>query len=130
MRYCKAIVAALALVLLAAQARALLVDYADGDARRLLNMLEQIAVAAQARDWAEVDEAFVRSTLALWPDEALVFEDSPSGMRAAKAAGIFGFGILTGLTAEEMAEVGADRSITDFHDPALWEILEERLGRP
>ncbi|MGH8636693.1 MAG: replication-associated recombination protein A, partial [Burkholderiales bacterium] len=45
-------------------ARALLVDYADGDARRLLNMLEQIAVAAEARQWVEVDEEFLRSTLA------------------------------------------------------------------
>ncbi|MBM6596739.1 HAD family hydrolase [Microvirga pudoricolor] len=60
-------------------------------------------------------------------DEALVFEDSPSGMRAAKAAGIFGFGILTGLSAEEMREVGADRAIPDFHDPALWDILNARL---
>ncbi|MPZ42333.1 MAG: AAA family ATPase, partial [Betaproteobacteria bacterium] len=49
---------------LCAAARALLVDYADGDARRLLNMLEQIAVAAEARQWAEVDEEFLRSTLA------------------------------------------------------------------
>jgi putative ATPase len=45
-------------------ARVLLLGYADGDARRLLNMLEQIAVAAEARDWAEADEGFVRSTLA------------------------------------------------------------------
>jgi putative ATPase len=49
---------------LAAEARTLLVDYADGDARRLLNMLEQIAVAAEGRAWQEIDEAFVRSTLA------------------------------------------------------------------
>jgi len=66
--------------------------------------------------------------LGITADEALVFEDSPSGMRAAKAAGIFGFGILTGLTAEEMEAVGADRSIADFHDPILWQILEDRLG--
>ena len=66
--------------------------------------------------------------LGITADEALVFEDSPSGMRAAKAAGLFGFGILTGLTAEEMEAVGADRSIADFHDPVLWQILEERLG--
>jgi putative ATPase len=49
---------------LAASARRLLIDYADGDARRLLNMVEQIAVAAEAGQWAEVDEPFVRSTLA------------------------------------------------------------------
>ena len=30
--------------------------------------------------------------------EAIAFEDSPSGMRAAKAAGLFSFGVLTGLT--------------------------------
>jgi putative ATPase len=51
-------------LVLSAEARTLLVDYADGDARRLLNMLEQIAVAAEVRDWQEADEAFVRSTLA------------------------------------------------------------------
>ncbi len=49
---------------LTAAARALSIDYADGDARRLLNMLEQIAVAAEARQWAEIDEEFLRSTLA------------------------------------------------------------------
>ena len=65
--------------------------------------------------------------LGVGADEALVFEDSPSGMRAAKAAGIFSFGILTGLTADEMRDVGADRSIPDFHDPVLWDILNQRL---
>ncbi|MCC7082100.1 MAG: replication-associated recombination protein A [Burkholderiales bacterium] len=49
---------------LSGPARALLVDYADGDARRLLNMLEHLAVAAEARRWADVDEEFLRSMLA------------------------------------------------------------------
>ncbi|HYQ85137.1 MAG TPA: HAD family phosphatase [Rubrobacter sp.] len=61
--------------------------------------------------------------------EAIAFEDSPSGMRAAKAAGLFSFGVLTGLTADEMREVGADGAIMTFRDPALWEILEHRTGR-
>ncbi|MCC6535799.1 MAG: AAA family ATPase [Burkholderiales bacterium] len=46
-----------------ADARSLLVGYADGDARRLLNMLEQLDVAVQAQGKAEVDEAFLRSTI-------------------------------------------------------------------
>ncbi|MFC4174383.1 HAD family hydrolase [Microvirga sp. GCM10011540] len=66
--------------------------------------------------------------LGLGPEEAIAFEDSPSGMKAAKAAGLFSFGVLTGLTAEEMKGFGADRSIADFHDPALWEILERRVA--
>ena len=61
--------------------------------------------------------------------EAIAFEDSPSGMRAAKAAGLFSFGVLTGLTADEMREVGTDGAIMTFRDPALWEILEHRTGR-
>jgi len=49
---------------LAPDARKLVVDYADGDARRLLNMLEQLDVAAQTQNQVEVDAAFLRSTLA------------------------------------------------------------------
>jgi len=45
-------------------ARALLIGYADGDGRRLLNLLEQVQVAAQARGPEEIDDAFLRSTLA------------------------------------------------------------------
>ncbi|WP_201833131.1 HAD family hydrolase [Microvirga zambiensis] len=67
--------------------------------------------------------------LGLKAEEAIAFEDSPSGMRAAKAAGLFSFGVLTGLTADEMRDVGADGAIMTFRDPALWEILEHRTGR-
>lgn len=44
-------------------ARALLIQYADGDARRMLNLIEQLAVAAATLNQRQVDEAFVRSTL-------------------------------------------------------------------
>ena len=67
--------------------------------------------------------------LGIKAEEAIAFEDSPSGMRAAKAAGLFSFGILTGLTADEMRDVGADGAVMTFRDPALWEILEHRTGR-
>ena len=43
-------------------ARKLMIGYADGDARRLINMLEQIDTAAGTRG-PQVDEQFVRDTL-------------------------------------------------------------------
>ena len=46
------------------KARDLVVGAADGDARRLLNMVEAIGNAAAARGVAEVDEPFIQTTLA------------------------------------------------------------------
>ncbi|MBZ6078636.1 HAD family hydrolase [Microvirga puerhi] len=65
--------------------------------------------------------------LGIGAGEAVAFEDSPSGMKAAKGAGLYSFGMLTGLTAEDMTSVGADCTITDFHDQGLWDFLEKRL---
>ena len=45
-------------------ARKLLIGYADGDARRLLNMLEQLATAAQQAARNDVDADFVKATIA------------------------------------------------------------------
>jgi putative ATPase len=45
-------------------ARRSLIGFADGDARRLYNMLEQVGVAAGEGRRGEVDEAFVRDALA------------------------------------------------------------------
>ena len=41
----------------------LIIGYADGDARRLLNMVEQIEIAAATRGVRQIDEALVRDTL-------------------------------------------------------------------
>jgi len=59
----RAIVRQLPALSLAPDARSLLVQYADGDARRLLNMLEQLNVAVQTRSPEVIDAAFLRSTL-------------------------------------------------------------------
>ena len=45
-------------------ARTLLIESADGDARRLYNMLEQLGIAAGEAERTEADEAFVRDALA------------------------------------------------------------------
>jgi putative ATPase len=47
-----------------AEARTALIAAADGDARRLYNMLEQVGVAAEEAQGAEADETFVRAALA------------------------------------------------------------------
>ena len=44
-------------------ARESLVAYADGDARRLLNMVEQISTAAAQSKQTDIDDAFVKQTL-------------------------------------------------------------------
>jgi putative ATPase len=45
-------------------AKARLIGYADGDARRLLNVLEQLETAADVADINEIDNAFLDNTLA------------------------------------------------------------------
>ncbi len=46
------------------EAKALLLGSADGDARRLYNMLEQIGMAARESGRGDLDETFIRETLA------------------------------------------------------------------
>ncbi len=45
------------------EARSSIVGYADGDARRLLNLIEQLADAAEETGRINIDEAFVKATL-------------------------------------------------------------------
>ncbi len=45
------------------EAQSRIVGYADGDARRLLNLMEQLADAAEESGLSVIDEAFVKSTL-------------------------------------------------------------------
>lgn len=45
-------------------ARSLLVEYADGDARRLLNLLDQLKTAATQSAVRSIDEAYLKDTLA------------------------------------------------------------------
>lgn len=60
------------------------------------------------------------------PARALAFEDSPSGLTAARAAGCTVVGLTSTLTPEQLRDAGADHVIRDFNDPAL----EPLLGLP
>lgn len=52
-------------------------------------------------------------------DAALAFEDSPPGIRAAKAAGLFTVGLATSRTEAELVAAGADLVVADYRDARL-----------
>jgi HAD superfamily hydrolase (TIGR01509 family) len=63
------------------------------------------------------------------PSRSVAFEDSRSGLRAARGAGAYVFGLTTGLRAEELLRAGAQATIADFTDPALWAHLQSLRAR-
>lgn len=62
------------------------------------------------------------------PDQAIAFEDSPSGIRAAVAAGIPTIGIASTQTPDVLYEVGAILVVPDFAAPELWQHLERNAS--
>jgi HAD superfamily hydrolase (TIGR01509 family) len=58
---------------------------------------------------------------------ALAFEDSRSGVRAAAAAGIAVLGITTGLPAEALIAEGAAFAVADFTDPRIYAAIAARI---
>lgn len=61
--------------------------------------------------------------LGLEPRQALVFEDSLSGVRSGVAAGITTVGVATTQTPAALREAGASLVIRDFTAPELWALL-------
>lgn len=60
--------------------------------------------------------------------QALAFEDSLPGVKAASDAGIYTVGLATTQTAERLHEAGAQLVIDDFNDPRLWALIERMQG--
>jgi HAD superfamily hydrolase (TIGR01509 family) len=67
--------------------------------------------------------------LGVTPSRAVAFEDSRSGLRAARAAGARVFGLTTGLARDALLDAGAHDTIADFTDPALWAHLATLKAR-
>jgi beta-phosphoglucomutase len=63
------------------------------------------------------------------PATALAFEDSPTGVIAAAAAGVRVVGLATSHAVQELARCGADPIVADFHAPALWRILHDTAAQ-
>jgi beta-phosphoglucomutase len=67
--------------------------------------------------------------LGVTPARAIAFEDSPSGLRAARASGAHVVGLATGLPEARLLAAGAHRVIADFTDPALTGVLHSLKAR-
>lgn len=66
--------------------------------------------------------------LGIGPGEGIVFEDSPNGVKAAKAAGLFCVAVPNMLTAQ-LALDGADLRLTSLADIPLGSLLERAATR-
>ncbi|QXH33917.1 HAD-IA family hydrolase [Pseudomonas muyukensis] len=61
--------------------------------------------------------------LAAQAGQALAFEDSLPGVKAAVAAGIFTVGLATTQPEQRLLEAGAQLVIADYDDPRLWALI-------
>ena len=66
--------------------------------------------------------------LGVTPEQAVVFEDSASGVKSGVGAGILTVGVATTQRPEVLRAAGATLVIRDFTDAALWELLEPALN--
>lgn len=67
--------------------------------------------------------------LGVTPARAAAFEDSRSGLRAARASGARVYGLATALAADELLQAGAHQVISDFTDPSLRVALQSLKAR-
>jgi HAD superfamily hydrolase (TIGR01509 family) len=63
------------------------------------------------------------SRLGVLPEQAIAFEDSPSGLRSAVSAGILTVGIASTHNSKDLYELGAMLVVEDFTDPQLMQLL-------
>ena len=61
---------------------------------------------------------------------SLAFEDSLSGLRAARGAGLAVVGLTTTLTADKLIAAGAEIAIADFTDPRILPLIEAHIAAP
>lgn len=60
--------------------------------------------------------------------ETIAFEDSPSGIRSAVAAGIYTVGIASTHDPQGLSDLGAELVVSDFTDPRLTDLLRQRAS--
>ncbi|VEP17268.1 Haloacid dehalogenase superfamily protein, subfamily IA, variant 3 with third motif having DD or ED [Hyella patelloides LEGE 07179] len=60
-------------------------------------------------------------------DRAIAFEDSPTGIKAAVAAGIYTIGVASTHDPEFLQECGANMVIQDFNSEKLWQFIDKKV---
>jgi beta-phosphoglucomutase len=104
-------------------------------------VLEALGLAARLPVWvigvelerAKPDPLPYRTALARLGAEAacsVAFEDSLSGLSAAKGAGLAVVGLTTTLAADKLLAAGADIAVADFADPRILPLIEARMAAP
>ncbi len=96
---------------------------ATGLARRLATVVVGDECARPKPDPAPYQAAM--AALGATPSRSIAFEDSRSGIRAARSAGAHVFGMASSLTPGQLLQAGAHQTIRDFADPALWDRLAQ-----
>lgn len=93
----------------------------------LTSFFEALVIGAECERAKPHPEPYLRGLAALGVSaaDAIAFEDSPSGMAAAVAAGLPTFGLLTSQTREALDAAGAVACCADFRDAAIWATLGE-----
>lgn len=64
--------------------------------------------------------------LGVSPEQAIAFEDSPSGIRSAIGAGIYTIGVASTHEPSKLKDLGAAMTIFDFTDTELWQMLRSQ----
>lgn len=98
-----------------------------------LGIRDRFAAVLAAEECARTKPApdvFLAAAKAVGVDarETLAFEDSPTGVAAANAAGCTVLGLPSTLTPAQLIAAGAHHVITDFTDPALARLLAAPTG--
>jgi HAD superfamily hydrolase (TIGR01509 family) len=60
--------------------------------------------------------------------KSVAFEDSRSGIRSAKGAGLAVIGMATTLDEAQLIEAGASIAVPDYRDRRLWDFLSRTIG--
>lgn len=94
----------------------------------VLNLQEKFAqvIVSEEIGIAKPDPApyqYILNKFGLTPEQALAFEDSPSGIRAATGAGIPTVGIASTQAPRDLYHLGAILAIPDFTNSQLWTFL-------